>query len=202
MGAKWKFPLGLFAFLAFAGMVFADSDWQVVKVRGRDYLTVDNIAKFYGLPIGVAPVDKHLRIENSRNSVEFQLDSREVMINGVRNWLCFPVTEKNGQYLVSRVDLAKTLEPELRPQLAPAGRPSVQRDRRAAAQVLHHRTQDVQPRGQSVPGPLLQPAGSSAASCGGRPRKLTCPCTGTGDATVRQRSSSRPPPASRLASRS
>ncbi len=117
MGAKWKFPLGLLAFLAFAGMVFADSDWQVVKVRGRDYLTVDNIAKFYGLPTGVAPVDKHLRIENSRNSVEFQLDSREVMINGVRNWLCFPVTEKNGQYLVSRVDLAKTLEPELRPQM-------------------------------------------------------------------------------------
>ena len=93
------------------------------KIRGRDYLTVDNIAKFYGLPTGVAPVDKHLRIENSRNSVEFQLDSREVMINGVRNWLCFPVTEKNGQYLVSRVDLAKTLEPELRPQMINESRP-------------------------------------------------------------------------------
>jgi N-acetylmuramoyl-L-alanine amidase len=50
-------------------------------------------------------------------AVEFQLDSREVMINGVRSWLCFPVTEKNGQYLVSRVDLAKTLEPQLRPQM-------------------------------------------------------------------------------------
>ncbi|HXA08819.1 MAG TPA: N-acetylmuramoyl-L-alanine amidase, partial [Chthoniobacterales bacterium] len=35
----------------------------------------------------------------------------------VRNWLCFPVTEKDGHYLVSRVDLAKTLEPELRPQM-------------------------------------------------------------------------------------
>ena len=41
------------------------------------------------------------------------------MINGVRNWLCFPVAEKDGQYLVSRVDLAKTLEPQLRPQMIP-----------------------------------------------------------------------------------
>ena len=35
-------------------------------------------------------------ISNSQNSVEFELDSREVMINGVRNWLCFPVAEKDG----------------------------------------------------------------------------------------------------------
>jgi N-acetylmuramoyl-L-alanine amidase len=41
------------------------------------------------------------------------------MINGVRSWLCFPVTEKDGKYLVSRIDLAKTLEPQLRPQMIP-----------------------------------------------------------------------------------
>ena len=95
----------------------AASDWQIVKVGYREYLTVDNIARFYGLPTGVAPVEKRIRLDDGQNSLEFQLDSREVMINGVRNWLCFPVVEKNGQYLVSRIDLAKTLEPELRPQM-------------------------------------------------------------------------------------
>ncbi|MGH8093183.1 MAG: N-acetylmuramoyl-L-alanine amidase family protein [Chthoniobacterales bacterium] len=117
MIAKWKFPLVLVVFLAFAWTVSAASDWQVVNIRGRDYLTVDNIAKFYGLPTGVAPIEKRIRLDNGKNSLEFELDSREVMINGVRNWLCFPVAEKNGQYLVSRVDLAKTLEPQLRPQM-------------------------------------------------------------------------------------
>src|SRR5882724_2003659 len=108
MFGRGKFVLGSLAFLVLAGSVFAASDWQIVKIGGREYLTVDNIAKFYRLPIGVAPIEKHIRIDNGANSVEFQLDSREMMINGVRSWLCFPVTEKNGQYLVSRVDLAKT----------------------------------------------------------------------------------------------
>ncbi len=95
------------------------SDWKIVKIRSREYLTVDNVAKFYGLPTGVAPIEKHVRLDNGKNSVDFQLDSREVMINGVRNWLCFPVAEKDGEFLVSRVDLAKTLEPQMRPQMIP-----------------------------------------------------------------------------------
>ena len=106
--------------IALAGIAqsaLASSDWQIVKVRGRDYLTVDNVAKFYGLPIGVEPVAKRIRLDNGKNEVEVMLDSREVVINGARNWLCFPVTEKDGKYLISRVDLAKTLEPQLRPQM-------------------------------------------------------------------------------------
>ena len=114
-----KVFLAVLTLLALASGVPAASDWQIVKIGGREYLTVDNIAKFYGLPTGIAPVEKRIRIDNGTNSLEFQLDSREVMINGVRSWLCFPVTEKDGKYLVSRVDLAKTLEPQLRPQMIP-----------------------------------------------------------------------------------
>ena len=114
-----KVFLAVLTLLALARGVPAASDWQIVKIGGREYLTVDNIAKFYGFPTGGAPVEKRIRIDNGTNSVEFQLDSREVMINGVRSWLCFPVTEKDGKYLVSRVDLAKTLEPQLRPQMIP-----------------------------------------------------------------------------------
>ena len=45
------------------------------------------------------------------------------MVNGVRNWLCFPVIEKDGKYLVSRIDLAKTIEPQFRPHLISNLRP-------------------------------------------------------------------------------
>lgn len=103
--------------LLLSSFAFAAPAWKIVKIGGREYLSTDNIAQFYGLPTGVAPADKHVRLANTNGAVDFEVDSREVMINGVRNWLCFPVVEKDGQYLVSRVDLAKTLEPQLRPQM-------------------------------------------------------------------------------------
>ena len=119
MFARSKTLASLVFLFALSAVAFATSDWKIVKISGREYLTADNIAKFYGLPTGVAPIERRLRFDDGKNSVAFQLDSREVMINGVRNWLCFPVTEKDGEYLVSRVDLAKTLEPQLRPQMIP-----------------------------------------------------------------------------------
>jgi len=95
----------------------AASEWQVVKVAGWDYLTVDNIAKFYGFAGDITPVNKTIRVDNGRNQLEVTLDSREAIVNGVRNWLCFPVIERDGQYLVSRIDLAKTIEPQFRPHM-------------------------------------------------------------------------------------
>ena len=51
-----KIFLAFLTLLALASGVPAASDWQIVKIGGREYLTVDNIAKFYGLPTGIAPV--------------------------------------------------------------------------------------------------------------------------------------------------
>ncbi|MEP6708984.1 MAG: N-acetylmuramoyl-L-alanine amidase [Verrucomicrobiota bacterium] len=107
--------------IALAGIAqnaIASSDWQVIKVGNRDFLSIDNIAKFYGLSSSFTdPVVKKVRLDNGWNDLEAKLGSREIMINGVRNWLSFPVTEKDGRLLISRVDLAKTLEPQLRPQM-------------------------------------------------------------------------------------
>jgi N-acetylmuramoyl-L-alanine amidase len=41
------------------------------------------------------------------------------VINGARSWLCFPVIEQDGKFLVSRTDVAKTLEPLVRPHRVP-----------------------------------------------------------------------------------
>ena len=117
MFGRSKFLATLTILLALTAAGLAASDWKIVKIGGREYLTIDNVAQFYGLPTGAAPIEKRIRLDNGKNSLEVQLDSREVLINGVRNWLCFPIAEKDGQYLLSRVDLAKTLEPQLRPQM-------------------------------------------------------------------------------------
>jgi N-acetylmuramoyl-L-alanine amidase len=94
---------------------FAADDWKLIKVNGRDYLTVDNISKFYGLPAEVAPSGAQIKPETAKNPLEFVQGSREVVINGARSWLCFPLIEKDGKFLVSRTDVAKTIEPLVRP---------------------------------------------------------------------------------------
>ncbi|MEA3187557.1 MAG: N-acetylmuramoyl-L-alanine amidase, partial [Chthoniobacter sp.] len=90
---------------------------------------LDQIAKFYGLPTPVPPVRgilpastaqpsaKKLRLEAGRRQLEVTLNSREIILNGVKQWLAFPVVDVNDQLAVSRLDLSKTLEPMLRPEL-------------------------------------------------------------------------------------
>jgi N-acetylmuramoyl-L-alanine amidase len=94
-----------------------NKDWQVIKVGPRDYLTVDNIAKFYGLIGNVDSTGKSVVLNNGRNQLQVTLDSREAIVNGIRNWLCFPVIAHDNKFLVSRIDLAKTIEPQLRPHM-------------------------------------------------------------------------------------
>ena len=102
--------------MAFADAVIASVEWQVIKVNGRDFLAVDNIAKFYGFP-DPAFEGKNVRLKNDKNELQFMIDSREMLINGVRNWLSYPVFVHDGKVVVSRIDLAKTLEPQLRPSM-------------------------------------------------------------------------------------
>src|SRR4030095_8396530 len=97
----------------------AADDWQLIKVNGRDYLTVENISQFYGLPAEIAPSGAQINLETVKNPLEFISGSREVIINGARSWLCFPVIEHNGKTLVSRTDVSKTIEPLVRPHRVP-----------------------------------------------------------------------------------
>ena len=94
-----------------------NNDWHVIKVGPRDYLSVDNIAKFYGLIGNVDSTGKTVVLNNGRNMLQVTLDSREAIVNGIRNWFCFPVIAQDNKFLVSRIDLAKTIEPQLRPQM-------------------------------------------------------------------------------------
>jgi N-acetylmuramoyl-L-alanine amidase len=94
-------------------------DWKIIKVSGSDYLSVDNISQFYGMPAGIAASGERVEFETVKNPLEFVSGSRETMINGARSWLCFPVIEHDGKYLVSRTDVAKTIEPLVRPHRVP-----------------------------------------------------------------------------------
>jgi len=111
------FLVGVIAITQTAAL--AADDWQIIKVSGQDYLSVDNVSRFYGLPAGIAASGEKVEFEAAKNPLEFVSGSREVMINGARSWLCFPAIEQNGKLLVSRTDVAKTIEPLVRPHRVP-----------------------------------------------------------------------------------
>jgi N-acetylmuramoyl-L-alanine amidase len=116
---RWSILAFVFACFVLASSIAVAGDWQVIKVNGHDYLSVDNISKFYRLPAQVVPSEAKTQPETADHPLEFVSGSREAMINGVRSWLCFPVIEQDGKFLVSRTDVAKTIEPLLRPHRVP-----------------------------------------------------------------------------------
>jgi len=117
---RWSILASVFASLVLPSLnAFAAGEWQVLKINGHDYLSVDNISKFYGLPAEVVPSGAKIQSESASHPLEFVSGSREAMINGARSWLCFPVIEQDGKTLVSRTDVAKTIEPLVRPHRVP-----------------------------------------------------------------------------------
>src|SRR6266508_4389500 len=117
---RWLVLAFFFASLALApSIAIAAAEWQVIKVNGHDYLSVDNISKFYGLPAEVVPSGAKIQTDTANHPLESVSGSREAIINGARSWLCFPVIEQDGNSLVSRTDVAKTIEPLVRPHRVP-----------------------------------------------------------------------------------
>jgi N-acetylmuramoyl-L-alanine amidase len=117
---RWSVLALFFASLALGSRIAVGAgEWQIIKINGHDYLSVDNISKFYGLPAEVVPSGAKIQSETPDHPLEFVSGSREAMINGARSWLCFPVIEQEGKFLISRTDVAKTIEPLVRPHRVP-----------------------------------------------------------------------------------
>jgi N-acetylmuramoyl-L-alanine amidase len=137
----YRFPMGLYRvtsrfFLRLALLLAAAcplaharaGDWDVVTVGGRQYVTVASLARFYDFPQAVPPVSrlptaspdaplaKQLLLDNGKHQILFTLNSRIAVIDGVNQWLGFPVIADGDTLVLSRLDLSKTIEPSLRPQ--------------------------------------------------------------------------------------
>lgn len=97
--------------------------WKVQRIEGRDYVGLPQLAEFYNLPRDEAPVDNRVILNRGARSFILGKDSRDVSINGVKYVLNFPVIEREGTYWMSRMDLAKTVEPAFRPELVKGIKP-------------------------------------------------------------------------------
>jgi N-acetylmuramoyl-L-alanine amidase len=117
--ARWVFIW----FLSVAG-VTAEENWQTVRVGRLDYVTLESFAKFYGFqkPVEIR-AGRPFDLSSPSGVLSLTVDSREMKWKGVRYWLNHSIRQQDEVTLVSRLDLAKTFEPLLRPNVEIPKRP-------------------------------------------------------------------------------
>ncbi len=91
-----------------------DKIWEVVKVDGRDYVTTRSMQKFYGFA-DHRREGKKVILESKKVLMTLTLKEQTCVMNGVKFVFSHPVIEKGDLALVSLMDLAKLIDPVLRP---------------------------------------------------------------------------------------
>jgi len=88
--------------------------WTVIKHNGREYVTAQNIKDFYRF--SSLEINKgSLRFRSPKIEMRIKNGSDNLYINTVLFRLSYKVIQKNNNYLFSRIDLAKLIDPVLRP---------------------------------------------------------------------------------------
>ncbi len=93
------------------------STWEIVSANGRQYIPLRCLRDFYGLANIDSDEANQTRLRGTKGVLDFRANSRECAINGVRIWLSFPALLSGDQWLISRMDVAKTIEPAMRPAI-------------------------------------------------------------------------------------
>ena len=94
-------------------LVSAD-DWKIIPMDGRDYVSFANVAQFYRFP-QYTRVDRTVSLRGDRRGLRAQSGTNEFSINNVRFLSDFPLLANENENLISATDVAKIIEPVLRP---------------------------------------------------------------------------------------
>lgn len=92
----------------------ANFEWKIVSINERDYVTFKDVQTFYRFQ-RFEKDGRHLWLRSSTLLMKAAIESDELFLNNVKFCLSYPVLERGGDYLISRMDLAKLVDPVLRP---------------------------------------------------------------------------------------
>ena len=90
------------------------SGWDLAKIGNRDYVSVDSIRRFYQFA-SIKRTGKDVFLENPKVVMKLTVDGNECLMNGMKFVFSHSVVEQGEKVFVSRVDLAKLIDPVLRP---------------------------------------------------------------------------------------
>lgn len=102
------------AFLLCAAMPLGAKEWDTYTIGGREYVSDENVARFYGFERfakqGPDRIFKHPSL-----IMTWKVNSESIYVNNIKFCLSFPIIENGGMAMLSTVDLAKLVDPVVRP---------------------------------------------------------------------------------------
>jgi len=104
----------LIATLGPAHSATPSTGWDIAKIEGHEYVSVESIKRFYNF-------DKMTRsggsivLENSKIEMNLKVGGNECLMNNVKFVFSNPIATVGDKAYVSRIDLAKLIDPVLRP---------------------------------------------------------------------------------------
>ncbi len=89
-------------------------DWQIYKISNRDYVSCENVAKFYSFQrFAKEGSDRIFAVPELM--MRWKTGSQSIYVNNIKFNLSFPVVGSGDKALISTVDLAKLVDPVVRP---------------------------------------------------------------------------------------
>jgi N-acetylmuramoyl-L-alanine amidase len=88
--------------------------WEVAKIEGRDYVSVNSIKQFYGFT-KLTHSGGNIVLENTKVEMKLKAGGNECLMNNVKFVFTNTVAMIGDKPYVSRMDLAKLIDPVLRP---------------------------------------------------------------------------------------
>lgn len=95
--------------------------WDATTINGKEYVSIEGIKRFYGFT-KVTRTGSRVVLENAKLEVKLQVGGYECLMNNVKFVFSNKVESVGTKVLVSQLDLAKLIDPVLRPKfIANAG---------------------------------------------------------------------------------
>ena len=88
--------------------------WELAKIDGRDHVSVDSMKRFYSFT-KLSRSGNSIVLENAKVEMRLKIGGHECLMNGVKFVFTHPVAALGDKAYVSRMDLAKLIDPVLRP---------------------------------------------------------------------------------------
>jgi N-acetylmuramoyl-L-alanine amidase len=113
----FAFVCFLVAFAAAPSPIQAETKnngWAIIKVGGRDYVSVESLKKFYNFT-KLTRSGSNITLENNKLEMKLKVGGNECLMNNVKFVFSNSVISSGNGVYVSRMDLAKLIDPVLRP---------------------------------------------------------------------------------------
>lgn len=117
--APWFWPM--FALVAILGFGLGQAraaapalTWEITKIDGREYVSVESIKRFYGFT-KMSRSGGSLILENSKVELNLKVGGTDCLMNNVKFVFSQDIATVGEKIYVSRIDLAKLIDPVLRP---------------------------------------------------------------------------------------